>query len=257
MNKRSIDKILEEYFEDGIKSFLSHVSINCVVFGYDHPVLKVLVNRLPGQDFWLLPGGYIKKEENINDAAYRNLRLSGIDNVFLRQIQTFGDAHRVPVYTAPEVSFSKKHAKIMHWVSRRFVTVNYYGLVNFKRISIVSGGLSYESKWMDVNSPDHLGLDHAKIINETRKILATELQNYPVASNLLPETFTLNELRGLYEAILVRKIDRGTFRRKILSMGVIEKTDSLKDLKGRPADIFRFNQVNYLHSLSEETKFGF
>jgi len=254
---RSLKNILEEYFKGGTDSFLPHLSINNVVFGYDHPRLKVIVHRVPGQDFWLLPGGYIKYEENLGDAVYRNLKLSGIENVFLRQIRTFGDAFRIAGYTAKEEAQNSKDKDILHWVSRRFVTIVYYGLVKYHQTRLVNGAIFSETKWMDVNNLDNLAGDHASIIVETRKMLVTELQNHPVASSLLPESFTFNELRGLYEAILNRSIDRGTFRRKILKQGIVEQIDKRKDVIGRPSHIFQFNQEIYLKSLADETKFGF
>jgi 8-oxo-dGTP diphosphatase len=257
MKERSIEKMLEEYFADGTESFLPHVSINNVVLGYDHPNLKVLVHRMPGHKQWILPGGYIKYEENLDDSVHRNLRLSGIDNVFLRQIRTFGDAFRITGFPEMEELQNSKYSEIMRWVSRRFVTVVYYGLVNYSQTKLVNGAISSENIWMDVNSLKGLAADHVSIIAETRKILVTELQNHPIASSLLPECFTINELRGLYEAILNRSIDRGTFRRKILKQGIVEHIDKRKDTVGRPSYLFRFNQKRYLKSLSEETKFGF
>jgi 8-oxo-dGTP diphosphatase len=257
MKERSIKKILEEYFREGTESFLPHVSINNVVFGYDHPNLKVLVHRMPDQKQWILPGGYIKYDENLDDSVYRNLKLSGIDNVFLRQIGTFGDAFRIAEYSAKEELQKSKYEEIMHWVSRRFVTVVYYGLVKYNQTRLVDGAFAAESTWIEVNNLGNLVADHASIIIETRKILITELQNYPVASRLLPDSFTFNELRGMYEAILNRSIDRGTFRRKILKQGIVEQIDKRKDSLGRPSHLFKFNQEAYLKSLTEVTKFGF
>jgi len=257
MKERSLKTILEEYFEAGTESFLPHVSINNMVFGYDHPHLKVLVHRVPKQKFWILPGGYIKFEEHLDDAVYRNLRLSGIDHVFLRQIRTFGDAHRVPEYASSAGSKNSGYEDFMRWVSRRFVTVVYYGLVKYHETRLANDAIASESRWMDVNKLDNMALDHASIVSETRKMLVTELQNHPVASSLLPDSFTLNELRGLYEAILNRCIDRGTFRRKILKQGIVEQVDKRKDALGRPSHLFRFNKGTYLKSLTEEVKFGF
>lgn len=257
MKERTLQTILQNYFAIGTESFLPHVSINNVVFGYDHPHLKVIVHRVPGQDLWLVPGGYIKYDENLDDAVYRNLKLSGIEHVFLRQTGTFGDAFRIPKYSPQEGLQNSMYEDIMRWVSRRFVTVVYYGLVKYHKTRLVNGAISSESTWMDVNCLDNLQGDHASIITKTRKILVTELQNRPVASSLLPDSFTFNELRGLYEAILNRSIDRGTFRRKILQHGIVEHTDKRKDVKGRPSHLFRFNQEIYLRSLTEVTKFGF
>jgi 8-oxo-dGTP diphosphatase len=255
--ERSLKVIIGEYFKEGTEAFLSHVSINNVVFGYDHPCLKVLVQRISGYDFWMLPGGFIKYKENLDDAVYRNLKMSGIEDVFLRQIGTFGDAFRITGNHDIKADTDSRFTEVMRWASRRFVTVAYYGLVKYHQTKIVSGALSSECAWIDVNKLEKMGVDHATIVSATRKMLVTELQNYPVASRLLPDTFTLNELRGLYESILNRNIDRGTFRRKILSQGIVEKVDIRKDIKGRPSDIFRFNQEIYLQSLKEEAKFGF
>jgi ADP-ribose pyrophosphatase YjhB (NUDIX family) len=255
--ERSLKNMLEDYFGAGTDSFLPHVSINNVVFGYDHPHLKVLVHRIPEQDGWMLPGGYIKNEENLDEAVYRNLKLSGIENVFFRQTGTFGDAFRITGYSVMEELQNSKYEDILRWASRRFITVVYYGLVKYHQTKIVNGAISSESRWMDVNNLDNLAVDHASIIAETRRVLVTELQNHPVASSLLPESFTFNELRGLYEAILNRSIERGTFRRKILKQGIVELIDKRQDAVGRPSHLFRFNQEMYLKSLSEETKFGF
>jgi 8-oxo-dGTP diphosphatase len=249
--------MLQEYFADGAGAFLSHVSINCVVFGYRHPHLQVLVHRIPGQEPWHLPGGFVKKEESLDEAATRNLKLAGMEEVFLRQVRTFGDVFRVTGITEPAIGDSKKEEEILQWVKQRFVTVVYYGLIDFSTTRVVPGGFLNDFKWMDVDQLERMAMDHAQIVAETRKILSTELLNYPVASNLLPEMFTLNELRGLFERMLNRDIDRGTFRRKMLKLGIVEQIDRRKDSVGRPSHLYRFNMEAYQHFLEEETKFGF
>ena len=92
---------------------------------------------------------------------------------------------------------------------------------------------------------------------ETRRLLSTELLNHSVASNLLQKNFTLNELRGLFESILDRTIDRGTFRRKMLHLGIIKQIDERKDSVGRPSHLYHFDQEVYHRLLKEQTKFGF
>jgi len=257
MGQRSADEIIREYFGTGTDSYLPHVSINAVVFAYDHPDLKVLVHRIPDQELWILPGGYVKKEEDLDKAAHRNLELSGIGEVFLRQVSTFGEARRFQEINALRQDVSTEYGKILQWVSQRFVTVVYYGLVKYNETKLADGGISAESRWMDVKGTDPFAMDHASILSGTRKILATELMNHPVAERLLPLRFTMNELRGLYEAILDRNIDRGTFRRKIMNRDILDKVGKLQDSPGRPADVFKFNRNRYYHSLKEEAKFGF
>jgi len=255
VKENSAKAAIKEYFKGGVDTFLPHVSINCVVLAYRHPDLQVLVHRMPGHDSWLLPGGYVKRTESLDDAAYRNLRLAGINEVFLRQIRTFGDPHRVTGISGL-TDTSPEHMEILEWAKQRFVTVVYYGLIDQNRINVVPGGLLKDFKWSDVDRPDRMVMDHAMIVEETRKLMAIELLNHPIASKLLPDTFTLNELRGLFEAILNRRIDRGTFRRKILKLGIVEQIDQRKDPIGRPSHLFRFNPVAYHRFLSEEIRFG-
>ena len=257
MNAGSIDAILEEFLASGVETYLPHVSVNCVVLGYRHPHLQFLVHRLPGSESWLIPGGYVKKRESLDEAAYRSLKPSGTEEVFLRQIRTFGEVQRVSGITIYEEGYPDKYEKIMEWIRQRFVTVVYYGLVNLSSTNISPGEYLKDFQWLDVDHPDRMGMDHENIIMETRKILASELLHHPVASRLLAETFTLNELRGLYEAILNRSIDRGTFRRKMLKLGIVEQVDMRKDSIGRPSILFRFNHDAYLRFLAEETRFGF
>ncbi len=257
MKSKTLDHYLNDYFSEGVEAFLPHLSINCVVLAYRYPQLQVLVHKIPGNELRAIPGGFIKKTESVDEAAYRNLKLLGIGKVYLRQIRTFGNITRILSQSDLINIRSKETEKIFKWISQRFVTVVYYGLINLSETEVIPGGFADALEWLDVDHLDNLLMDHAGIVEETRKILATELLNYPVAMNLMPGMFTLNELRGLFEAILQRPIDRGTFRRKMLRLGIIGQVDERKDTSGRPSHLFRFIKANYNHFLDEEYKFGF
>ena len=257
MDSNLFKQILETYFADGLEAYIPQVSINCVIFRYDHPTLKVLFHSLPGTDRWYLPGGYVRNEESLEEAAYRNLSFYGIKEVFLRQTHTFGEVDRIPKLTESDFSDSSQVSEIVEWASKRFVTVVYYGLVNNSNTAPPLGGPFKEVIWCDVDQLNNIGLDHANITTETRKLLSTELLNHPVASNLMQKNFTLNELRGLFESILDRTIDRGTFRRKILQLGFIKQIDERKDTVGRPSHLYHLDHEAYHRLLKEQTKFGF
>jgi hypothetical protein len=152
---------------------------------------------------------------------------------------------------------SEPYREILEWARQRFITVVYYGLINITGTAIVSGGLLKDFKWSNVDNLDSMVMDHAGIVEEATKILGSELLHQPVASSLMPETFTINELRGLFEAILDRGIDRGSFRRKILSLGIVEQVARRKDSLGRPSHLYQFNQEKYIEFLAEKTRFGF
>jgi ADP-ribose pyrophosphatase YjhB (NUDIX family) len=254
MNSNPYKQILESYFANGVEAYVPQVSINCVIFRYDHPTLKVLFHSIPGTDRLYLPGGYVQNEESLEEAAYRNLSNYGINEVFLRQTHTFGEVDRIP---RPVESDGGNSSVVLEWASKRFITVVYYGLVNSPITDGSKSGPFKEVTWYDVDQLNNIGLDHANIATETRTILSTELLSLPVASNLLQKSFTLNELRGLFESILDRTIDRGTFRRKMLRLGIIKQIDERKDSVGRPSHLFRFDQEAYHHFLKEQTKFGF
>ncbi|WP_321374885.1 hypothetical protein [uncultured Draconibacterium sp.] len=255
--QEEINDKLKNYFSEGMEVFLPHVSINVVVFAYDDFKLKVFLKNIPQLKSWLLPGGHVRRDENLEEAAYRNLSLFGVNNVFIRQIKSFGDVDRVSdiVPTDYKAEFAK--SEFAKWATQRFISVVYYGLVRFRDVEPTTSDFFGESTWMDVNDLEPMVMDHAEIIHETKKLLINELLTHPVAFNLLPETFTLNDFRGLYEAILDRSIDRGTFRRKMLKQGLVEKVDLRKDVLGRPAHLYRFNKKVYYKSLEQEAKFGF
>ncbi len=257
MERASANILLKQYFSEGTDAFLPHVAVNCVVFGYRHPHLKVLVLKLPGQNLWSLPGGYVKKEEPIDDAAYRNLEMTKVEKVVLKQIQAFGDPFRVTAFSGLNNIEGEEEKDIMQWAMQRFITIVYYGLVDLRAGEKTPLSSIPKCIWMNIYEPEEMIQDHASIIAETRKLLINELLNFPVAENLLPSTFTMNELRGVYESILNRSIDRGTFRRKILNLGIVEKVDKRKDAVGRPSHLFQFNKEKYQRFLAEETKFGF
>ncbi|MDX8337782.1 hypothetical protein SLH46_01220 [Draconibacterium sp. IB214405] len=255
--QEKVTDILKNYFSDGMDALLPHVSINVVVFAYDDFKLKVYLKNISPLKSWLLPGGHVRKDENLEEAAYRNLSLFGLNNVFIRQIKSFGDVDRVADIVPADYNAELVTEEFAKWATQRFISVVYYGLVRHNEVEPVTSDFLGESKWMDVKDLEPLAMDHAEIILETKKLLINELLNHPVAFNLLPETFTLNELRGLYEAILDRSIDRGTFRRKMLKQGTVEKVDLRKDALGRPAHLYRFNKEVYFKSLDQEAKFGF
>ena len=257
MKKGALAESVRNYFERGINAFLPHLSVNCVVFGFDGSHLKVLIHRFGENEFWMLPGGYIYREENLDAAAQRNLSLWGLEKVLLRQFQTFGEAQRVnDRFMTDRTSISLPN-EIYHWVTQRFVTVGYYALVDYTKVQLEPGPWSSECIWMDIDHLPDLFLDHTEIVRKARKVLSEDLLNYPVLQYLLPERFSIPELQQLYEAILNRTIDRGTFRRKIVGMGILENAGKQSNAERRPAYLFTLNQQKYADSLLKKVKFGF
>ena len=259
MSDHIFSYLLKEYFSEGTEAYLQQVSNNCIVFGYDHPHLKVLAQNIPldGTESWVIPGGFIRNEEQLEEAAQRNLKLSGIEDVFLRQVGAFSGLLKMFDRKSIDKIIDEDQNSIVEWISNRFVQVVFYGIVDLRNTVIPSENLALKTEWLKISELNKLVPSHAHIVAETKRKLITELLDYPVILSFFPDTFTLNELRGLYEAILDRPIDRGTFRRKLLSLNILEKIDEKTKERGRPSYLYRFNKEKYLANLNERVRFGF
>ena len=203
------------------------LSVDCIIFGFDEGKLKILIGRRqmdPGRGEWSLYGGFVNADESVDDAATRTLyELTGLRNLFMRQVGAFGNVDRDP--------------------GERVVSIAYYALINVKDYDDalrVQHGL----EWMDINAVPQLYSDHEKARKMMRQKLATE----PVGFRLLPSLFTLTQLQKLYEAVNGEELDKRNFRKRIKEMDYIEKTELIdKSYSKRGAYLYRFNNRVYEH----------
>lgn len=206
------------------------LSIDNLIFGLDDGELKILLVKQTDpmhQGKWALPGGWIRYDENLRDAAYRLLEeLTGIREVFLEQLKTFGRVDRFP--------------------TERVVTVAYYALVSADNFSLVAGQSAADVNWQSVNKLPELVYDHAEIIEHGLKVLRHQVCHQPIGFNLLPEKFTLLQLQALYEAILNTKLDKPNFRRKIMKMNLLSAcNEKQQGVPHRAASLYRFDAEAY------------
>lgn len=206
------------------------LSIDNLIFGLDDDELKILLVRQTDpmhQGKWALPGGWIRYDENLRDAAYRLLEeLTGIRDVYLEQLKTFGRVDRFP--------------------HERVVTVAYYALVSADNFSLVAGQTAEEVNWQSVNKLPELVYDHAEIIQHGLKVLRHQVCHQPIGFNLLPEKFTLLQLQALYEAILNIKLDKPNFRRKIMKMNLLSAcNEKQQGVPHRAANLYTFDAQAY------------
>lgn len=204
------------------------LSVDCVIFGFEENKLKVLLIRSDLKKFkdrWSLLGDLLKPGEDLNDAAYRILRQrTGLDDVFLDQLQVFGSPGRHP--------------------GGRVVTVAYYSLINVlhHKINI----LDNELHWHDVKQVKNLAFDHQKIFEICYARLQKRVQEHPLGFSLLPGKFSLRELQNLYEAILDVKLDRRNFRKKFFSMDLLVDLNEIEsNVPHRPGKLYRFDYAKY------------
>lgn len=226
-----------------------HVSVDCVVFGFQDAKLKVLLiervheleDGLESTDT-LLPGDLIRNDENLDDAASRVLEeLTGLDHIYLEQIAAFGDPDRV----------NRQDDK--HWLSQvrtdpdaRVITIGYYSLIRPENFKLAASSFAKTASWHDITAIPNLAFDHNMILSQGLVALKTKLRNHPVGFELLPKKFTLGQLQQLYETILDAELDKRNFRRKILKLNFLEPLDEhQKGVAHKPAQLYRFDKKRY------------
>jgi len=172
------------------------VSVDCVIFGFDDNVLKVLLIKCNLPEFenqWSLLGDLVRPEEDLDSASYRILKeRTGLDDVYLEQVHTFGSLDRHP--------------------KGRVISTAFYSLVNIRHHQLKLS--DNELHWHSIKSIRDMAFDHKTILDVCYAWLQKRMLEHPLGLNLLPEKFSLRELQSLYEAILSTKLDRRNFRKK-------------------------------------------
>lgn len=207
-----------------------YVSVDCIIFGFDEGELKLLLlkrNFEPAMGKWSLMGGFVQEEESVDAAAKRVLaELTGLEDVYMEQVGTFGDVNRDP--------------------GERVISVAYYALINVNEYDreLVQQHNAY---WTNINELPPLIFDHPAMIEKARELMKQKASDKPIGFNLLPELFTLTQLQNLYEAIYGESIDKRNFRKRVAEMDFIEKTDQIdKSGSRRGAYLYKFNDKAYL-----------
>jgi ADP-ribose pyrophosphatase YjhB (NUDIX family) len=249
-----------EFIEKGYETFIPHISIDCVVFGFYENQLKLLLIQWKQTGKWSLPGGFIRRDESVDTAATHILQdRTGLENIYLEQFKIFGgvDRNNTPdTQTILEASGTPVGAD--NWLLQRMVSVGYYALVDFSKTVPTPDFLLNDCRWWDIKEIPTLLFDHDQIVRSALKALRLQLINKPIGYNLLPGKFTMAELRRLYETILDKTIDRRNFEKKMLKLGILERLDEVKtDVTYKAPVLYRFNLVKYQELLEADFGFGF
>ncbi|MEM9932715.1 MAG: NUDIX hydrolase [Bacteroidota bacterium] len=260
MFNEEVKEAAKAFLEKGAKAYIPQLSVDCVILSFYEDQLRVFLLKPNGTFDYILPGGYVYHEENLDDAAHRVLsERSGLEEIFLKQFHTFGTANRIQDIGIREMCKQIGiDPNLASWVVKRFITVGYYALVNYEKVTPNPDFFSEGYMWADVHHLPKLFADHKHIVLEALDTLQQDLLSQPVGINLLPETFTISDLQKLYECILGRTVDRGNFRKKILKSNVLKKLDEQK--KGQPHRspyLYTFDKEAYHQNLQEEVKIGF
>ena len=196
------------------------------LFTVEQGVVKVLLIKRNNEPFygdWVLTGGALYNNETLEEGTKRELKeKTGIDNVPLKQFKAFGKIDRSPVM--------------------RMVAIGYIVIIDSKRVNILRKPRhTKDADWVPIDKVPHLGYDHNEILEEAIEELKKDIINSNILKSLFPDGITIPELQKTYEAILGRKFDRRNFRKKILSLNLLEDTNGLGRFEGnKPAKIYRF-----------------
>jgi 8-oxo-dGTP diphosphatase len=227
------------------KDFMRHIAYDSVIFGFSGEQLKILIMQYHNTGLFALPGGFVNRNENLNDAVRRGLHeRTGLDNIYLEQFYTFGDVARYkPEIMQTILDSNGRYSDELSWMLDRFISVAYYALINYKEVVPTPDALSDSCGWYALDELPNLMLDHAEIVAKALQTLRDNLERKLVGINLLPPLFTMNELQKVYEAILGEKLHRGTFQRKILGLGILQRHEKQFSGKAHKAPfLYSFGQ---------------
>ncbi len=204
------------------------ITADCVIFGFEENELKVLLIRSDLKQYegkWSLLGDIVYETEDLETAAYRVLtERTGMEDVFLEQVKSFGCPNRHP--------------------GGRVVTIAYCSLLNIQHHQFKIH--DNELHWHNIDHLTDMAFDHKEIVDECYHWLQKRIQEHPLGFNLLPEKFSLRELQNLYEAILGLTLDRRNFRKKFFAMDfLIDVNEYEHDVPHRPGKLYKFDFDKY------------
>ncbi|OQA96803.1 MAG: bifunctional nicotinamide mononucleotide adenylyltransferase/ADP-ribose pyrophosphatase [Bacteroidetes bacterium ADurb.Bin217] len=211
-------------------TLIDNLSIDCVIFGFDNEELKILCikrNTEPDLGMMALPGGFVYLQEDLDKAPARRLKdLTGLTNVYMKEVGTFGNVNRYPL--------------------RRVITIAYYALIKISDYVIHAGEDAQEATWIPVKQVPKMVFDHNTIFTAALLKLRERVRMEPIGFNLLPEKFTITELQTLYEQILDTKFDKRNFRKKLAKMNLlIDTNEKQQNVSHRAAKLYSFDTKVY------------
>lgn len=226
MGNKSLLKTAEAEKISHLDYFKIAISVDCVILGYEQQELKVLLIKSDLKEFsnlYSLLGDLVNPDEDLDAASYRILReRTGLDDIFLQQVHTFGTINRHP--------------------SGRVITTAYFALLDINNVKLKIN--NNHLHWHPVNDIKKMAFDHKTILDTCLLRLREQVMEHPVVFNLLPEKFSLRELQELYEAILNTELDRRNFRKKMAIKDWLHDLDEMEvDVPHRPGKLYKLKTI--------------
>jgi len=198
------------------------VTADIVIYTIQNNELKILLVKRgiePFKDKWAIPGGFVRIHESLEDAAKRELEEeTGVKDVYLEQLYSFGDPKRDP--------------------RGRVITVAYMALINSEKIKLKAATDVSGVQWFSIKKIPQLAFDHKKILDYSLKRLKWKFEYTIVAFSLLPKKFTISEIQNIYEIVFNQQFDKRNFAKKILSLDILKEEGIKKDVSYRPPMLY-------------------
>lgn len=210
------------------------VAVDCIIFGFDGENLKILLvqrNFEPKMGEWSLMGGFIGDKESSDQAANRVLNtLTGLENIYLEQLNAYTEIDREP--------------------TARIMSISYYALINIEKDIQINE--KYSAKWFDLKDHPKLIFDHNEMVKDAVLRLRRRATTRPIGFELLTKKFTMKDLQNLYEAIFDEKYDKRNFTSKINALDVLIKTTE-KDMSSskKGSFLYTFDEKKYNKKIAE------
>ena len=209
------------------------LAVDCIIFGFDSEGLKILLIKRdfePEKGKWSLIGGFLKRDEVLDDAAIRILNTyTGLNDIYMEQLYAYSEIDRDP--------------------AERTISVSYYALINIENhnAELIE---NYHAQWFSIADAPNLIFDHNEMVQQAIRRLRYRTSIKPIGFELLPEKFTMRQLLELYEAILSKELDKRNFISKINSLEILNKLD-IKDMQSsrKGSYLYTFNKDKYEEKL--------
>jgi len=215
------------------------VAVDCIIFGFDGESLKLLLIQRgfePEKNKWSLMGGFVEPNETPETAAARVLKqLTGLENVYMEQMEVFGEPNRDPI--------------------ERTISIAYYALIDIRKYKDQLSR-EYRAEWMPLKEIPKLIFDHNSMVEHAKRKLRYKAALHPILFELLPEKFTIPQILMLYEGVYDIVLDKRNFNRKLLSTGLlIRQKDKDKENSKKGAFYYKLNKETYKDKISSFLNF--
>jgi ADP-ribose pyrophosphatase YjhB (NUDIX family) len=247
---------IQDFFHKGYEEYRPNLTVDCAIFGYHNGELQLLLVKNKAFTKWCMPGGYIRKDENLDQAAARiTADRTGIENLFLKQFKAFGEPGRNSPHSVDEEQFFKLTGmKIddLGWLAGETASIGFYAITDMEIATPKADFLSSECRWFPVDKLPPLGFDHDEMVREALFTMRMHLYHFPIGKNLLQQKFTLKEIKRFYEVMSGKQLNASNFPNKLIALGLIVKLDEKRNIGAhRSPTYYSFDEETYEKALDE------